>query len=148
MLNYIKFLCIIFILNCFKSSPKYSNTPIFYPTDARHSILLLQLFNKNWILFFFSHLLTLINPTIYCDATFQTLILHLVLLKCFTFNMSSQKSDKSYSIRIIFIKIIININIINIYIKNPHFIIIKYNITKIFIKIDQIFVSTQNSKKI
>ena len=51
------------------------------------------------------------------------------------FSMPSQKSDMNNSIRIIFIKIFIaKVNAIKIYLKNTHFITIKYNINKIFIK--------------
>ena len=60
--------------------------------------------------------------------------------------MSSQKSDKSNSIRIIFIKVIININIIKININNTYFIIIKYSITRIFIKLEYIFICMQSRK--
>ena len=50
------------------------------------------------------------------------------------------------SVRIIFIKIIIKINIIKIYIKNPHFIARKY--IRIFIKVEYIFLCVQSSKKL
>ena len=72
--------------------------------------------------------------------------------KCFTFfkfNMPKQKSDMINSIRIISINIIIaKVNAIKIYIKNTNFIEIKYNITKIFIKIEYIFICIQSSKKL
>ena len=48
-----------------------------------------------------------------------------IFFKCFTFfklDMPSQKLDKNNSTRIIFIKIIIKVNIIKIYVKNTHFI--------------------------
>ena len=48
--------------------------------------------------------------------------------------MVSQKSDKNNSIRIIFIKIIVKINIIKIYTKNIHFITTKCEVPRIFIK--------------
>ena len=48
--------------------------------------------------------------------------------------MSSQKSGKNNSVRNIFIKIIIKINIIKIYTKNTHFITTKCNIARILIK--------------
>ena len=65
----------------------------------------------------------------------------------FKFNMQSKKSDKNDSIQIIFIKIIIEINFIKIYIKNTHSITIKYNITRTFIKIEYIFICIQSSKR-
>ena len=49
--------------------------------------------------------------------------------------MPSQKSDKDNSIRIIFIKTVMQINIIKIYTENAHFIKTKCGITRIFIKI-------------
>ena len=70
--------------------------------------------------------------------------------KCFTFfkfRMSSQKSDMNNSTRIIKI-IIVKVNAIRICIKNTHFLIIKYNITKIFIKIEYIFICIKGSKKL
>ena len=76
-------------------------------------------------MFLFSHLLTSKNSTIFWDATLLALILDLSFFKCFLFfkfNMPSQNPDMNNSIRIIFIKIIIKINIIKIYIKNAHFI--------------------------
>ena len=114
-----------------------------YPHIAYYRNILLQLFNKHWIYFFFSQLRTRANPTIYWDGTLQALILHLTLFKCFAFlqlNMPRLKSDKNSSIRIIFIKIIIKNNIIKIYIKNTNFITRKYKITRIFIKIEYIFI--------
>ena len=78
------------------------------------------------------------------------LILHLSFFKCFVFfkfNVSSQKSDKNNSMRIIFIKIIININIIKIYTKSTHFITTKCGITRIFIKIEYIFIWVKSSMK-
>ena len=62
------------------------------------------------------------------------------------FNMPNQKSAKNNSIWIIFIKIIVKSNIIKININNTHFIIIKYSITRIFIKIDYIFIHLQDRK--
>ena len=56
---------------------------------------------------------------------------------------------KSLTIKVIYIKIItVKVNAIEIYIKNTHFITIKYNITKIFIKIEYIFICIQSSKKL
>ena len=53
------------------------------------------------------------------------------------------------SIRIIFIKITVNkVGAIKIYIKNAHFITIKNNITKNFIKTEYIFICIQSSKKL
>ena len=51
------------------------------------------------------------------------------------------------SIKIIFIKIIIKINIIKIYVKNTLFITRTYDITRIFIKLEYIFICLQGSKK-
>ena len=50
----------------------------------------------------------------------------------FKFTMPNQKFDENNSIRIIFMKIIIKVNIIKIY-KNAHFITRKFTITSIFI---------------
>ena len=61
--------------------------------------------------------------------------------------MPSQNSDKNNSIRIIYIKFIIKANIIKIYIKNTHFITRKYDITRIFIKIQYIVICIQSSIK-
>ena len=61
--------------------------------------------------------------------------------------MPSQKYDLNNSLRIIFIKIIIKINIIKIYMTNTHFITRKSNITRIFIKVEYIFISVPSSKK-
>ena len=49
----------------------------------------------------------------------NSLLIFFKFFAFFKFNMPSQKSDKNNSIRIIFIKIIIKINIIKIYIKIP-----------------------------
>ena len=90
------------------------------------------------------------SSTFYWDVMLLPLILHLSLFKFFVFfkfNMLSQKSDKNNSIRIIFIKIIIKINIIKINMNNTHFILIKYKITRIFIKIEYIFICILISKK-
>ena len=84
----------------------------------------------------FFHLLTCTNPTIYWDATLQVLIILLALFNFFAFlkfDMPHQNSDKNNGI--IFIKILIKINIIKIYIKNTHSIKTKYSITRIFIKV-------------
>ena len=75
-----------------------------------------------------------------------------ILFKCFAFfklNMPSQKSDMNDSIRIIFI-LISNVkhNIIKIYIKNTHYVTNKYNIFRIFIKIEYIFICVQTVKSI
>ena len=61
--------------------------------------------------------------------------------------MPSQNSDRNNSIRIIFIKFIIKADIIKIYIKNTHFITRKYDITRIFIKIQYIVICIQSSIK-
>ena len=114
-----------------------------YPLIIHYRHTLLQLFNNHWIYFFFLIFLTCTNPTIHWDATPQALILHLYFFKCFVFfkfNVPNQKSDMINSTRIIFVKIIIKINIIRIYIKNTHFISVKCNITIIFIKIEYIFI--------
>ena len=71
----------------------------------------------------------------------------LMFFAFFKFNMPSRKSDMNNCIRIIFIKTIIKINIIKIYIKNTHFITTKYNITRIFIKIECIVICKQSNKK-
>ena len=75
-----------------------------------------------------------------------------ILFKCFAFfklNMPSQKSDMNDSIRIIFILISnVNHNIIKIYIKNTHYVTNKYNIFRIFIKIEYIFICVQTVKSI
>ena len=64
------------------------------------------------------------------------------------FNMSSQKSDKNNSIRIIFVIMsIVKVNIIKVFFKNTHFITRKYDISRIFNKIEYIFVCLQRSKK-
>ena len=60
--------------------------------------------------------------------------------------MPSQKSDKNDSIRIIFIKISIKINI-KIYTENTHFITTKCDISRIFTKIEYILICIQNSIK-
>ena len=72
----------------------------------------------------------------------------LIFLSSFKFNMPSQRSDKNYSIRIIFIKIITEVNITKININNIYFITVKYNITRIFLKIEYIFICMQISKKL
>ena len=71
------------------------------------TLTLLEIFNKRWIYFFFSHLLRCTNPTIYRDATLQALILHLTLFKFFTFSkfnmldekavLTTQKNKKQFS---------------------------------------------------
>ena len=74
----------------------------------------------------------------------------LIFFNCFVFsksNMPIQKSDKNKSIRIIFIKFIIYINIIQIYTKNTHFITTKRDITRIFIKKKETTICVQYSKK-
>ena len=74
-----------------------------------------------------------------CQAT--GIISSFNIFKCFTFfkfNTRSQKSDKNNTIRIIFIKIVIKINIFKINFKNTHFNTIKYRITRIFIKVEYV----------
>ena len=141
-----------FYLKC-PNTRKYPSTPQLHTTDALFNKMFqylhieyyrrtfLKLFSKNWFCFLF-HLLTSTNATILWDAMLLALFLHLHLFKCFAFFkfvMSGEKSDKNNSIRIIFIKIIIKINITKIYIKETHSISINYNITKIFIKVEHIF---------
>ena len=60
----------------------------------------------------------------------------------FKFTMPNQKSDENNSIRIIFMKIIIKVNIIKIY-KNAHFITRKFRITSIFISFSIILFVTK-----
>ena len=60
----------------------------------------------------------------------------------FKFTMPNQKFDENNSIRIIFIKIIIKVNIIKIY-KNAHFITRKFRITSIFISFSIILFVTK-----
>ena len=55
--------------------------------------------------------------------------------------MPGQDPDKNNSIKVIFIKIIIKINIFKIYIKNTHSIALKYNIIRNFIFIRNRFSS-------
>ena len=98
----------------------------------------------------FSHILTCENFTILYDATQLALVLHLSVFNCFTFfkfEIPRQKSDKTNSIRIIFVKVIIKIVIIKIYTKKTHFITTICDISKIFIKIDYILICVQNSIK-
>ena len=74
----------------------------------------------------------------------------LIFFKCFAFfkfNVLTQKFDKNISIGKIFIKIITNINIIKIFIKNTHLITRKYYINRIFIIIEHIFICIQSSVK-
>ena len=60
----------------------------------------------------------------------------------FKFTMPNQKFDENNSIRIIFMKIIIKVNIIKIY-KNAHFITRKFRITSIFISFSIILFVTK-----
>ena len=60
----------------------------------------------------------------------------------FKFTMPNQKFDENDSIRIIFMKIIIKVNIIKIY-KNAHFITRKFRITSIFISFSIILFVTK-----
>ena len=56
-------------------------------------------------------------------------------------------SIRKNSIRIILVKIIIfKVNATKIYIKNNHFITIKYDTARIFIKVEYIFICVQISK--
>ena len=58
--------------------------------------------------------------------------------------MPSLKSDKNNSTRIIFTIIsIIKVNIVNICIKNTHSITNKYGITRIFFKVEYIFIRSE-----
>ena len=101
--------------------------------------------SKNWFYFFF---LSSYMQKLY--ITLSVLILY-YFFKCisfFKFNMPNQKSNKNNSIRIIFIKIIIKINITKICIKNTHFITRKYDIIRTFTKIEYIIICVQSSKNI
>ena len=88
------------------------------------------------ILFLFFWSSTRKNSTIYWNATLLALILHVAFFPCFKFKcfafskskITSRKSGKINNISIIFIKIIIKINIIKIYINNTH------PITRAFVK--------------
>ena len=80
-------------------------------------------FCKSWFYFFFSHLLSFKNVTIFKDTMLPALILLSPFFKCFAFfrfPVPSQKLDMNNRIRIIFIKIIIieKINVIKIFSKN------------------------------
>ena len=81
-----------------------------------------------------------------CHTTDINFSLFFKFFALFKFNMPSQKSDMNNSIRIVFIKIIINLSIIKIYINNTHFITRKYDITRIFTKVEYIFICVQSSK--
>ena len=96
--------------------------PIFFSSSNMHQ---------------FHHLLS-------CQAT--GIISLFNIFKCFAFfkfNMRSQKSDKNNTIRIIFIKTVIKINIFKINFKNTHFSSIKYRITRIFIKVEYVHLLTK-----
>ena len=130
VLNYIKSSCII----CCGKMPQYFH--IVYIKSFTHK--------KSFLFLLFK------NSTIFQNAMLLALILQFSLFKSFVFfkfNMPSQKSDMSNSIRTIFIKFIIKINVVKIYIKYTHFIKRKYDITRIFIKIESIFICVQSSKK-
>ena len=82
-----------------------------------------------------------------CHATDNNFSLFFKFFALFKFNMPSQKSDMNNSVRIIFIIIsIFKVNIIKIYIKNTHSIINRCDITRIFIKIEYIFICGQAVK--
>ena len=120
---------------------KSSSTRILYTLKA--------LLRKNWFYFFlsssdiaqFQHLLGCLTMDIN-----SSLITFLNPLCFFKFTLPSQKPDNTNSIRIIFIKIVIKINTFKIYLKNTRFIIWKYNIHRICIKVEYIFVWVQSSK--
>ena len=116
---------------------KRSNTLKWYTLKA--------LLNKNWYFFsFFPSVMEKLHHGIFWDATLLALILHLSLFRCFAFFKSNMPSKNSYSIRIIFIKIIIKISIINTCTKNTHFITTNCDITRIFIKMEYRFISVKS----
>ena len=119
-----------------------------YRHIIRYRRTLLKPFSKNWFYFFFpiipffaSSYMQKFHHLIWCHATDINFSLIIFLILCiFQFEMPSRKSDKNSSIRIIFIKIIMKINVIKIYIENNRFITRKYDITIIFIKMEYIFI--------
>ena len=126
--------------------PKYFNTPILYTTDAHFYKPLVKIGS---LFCFSSSDMQKFHHLLGCN-TIGIISSHIFFLKCFAFlkfNMPRQKSDMNNSIRIIFIKIIIKINIIKIYIKNTHFFTRKYDIIRIFIKVEYNFICLQSSKK-
>ena len=58
--------------------------------------------------------------------------------------VSVPSSSKLLSLRSI---IVIKVNIVKIYVNNTHFISRKYNITRIFIKVEYVFIPLQSRKK-
>ena len=116
--------------------------------NARKLCTLKAPLSKNGF-YFFSHLLTCKISTIFYDATLLKLIIPLSFFECcvFKFQMASQKSDANNRISIIFIKVFIKINLMQVYNKNTHFVTRKYNINRIFIKIEYIFICVQSSLK-
>ena len=77
----------------------------------------------------FHHLLGYHAIVINFSLIFFLNALHFLYLLC-----QAKSNDKDNSIRVIFTKIIIKINIIKIYTKNTHFFTTKCDITRIFIK--------------
>ena len=107
--------------------------------------------SENWFFFFYSSFdLQKFHHLLRCHVFLINywLIFLRKGLAFFKFNIRSQNSGMNNSIRTMFIKIIIKINIIKIYIKNTHFITRKHDITRIFIKLEYKFTCVQNSKKI
>ena len=137
---------------CLKNISATSNLrAYFFVTKCFNTSILHTLkafLSKNWLYFFFLIFWYARIPPCFriphCWHYFFT------FLKCFAFfkfNMSSQKSDKNNSIRVIFMKIIIKINIIKIYINNTHLITRKFDITRIFIKEEYIFICVEITQK-
>ena len=117
-------------------------TPQWYTTDAffnkmfQFKHILLQLFNKHWIYFFFFIFWHAPTPPSIGMPCYRSSLN--------SFLSSSRFSNLIYQTkRIIFIKFIIKINIIKVYVKNAHFITIKYNITRILIKVKYISICIQ-----
>ena len=157
-MNYIKSLCIIFILNCFKyfetswrkKSDKKIHTQFFVPKYFNTSIL--QTTNPYFynpsvkigsISFFSSFDIRKFHHLLACHNTGINSLHLLKSFAFFKFNMPSQKSDNDNSTRIIFITIIIKINI---YIKNTNFTTEKHDITRIFIEVVYISICLQSYK--
>ena len=88
----------------------------------------------------FTRLLRCKNPTIFQDATLLEFLLLLFFLQVHCVGENN-------SIRIIFIKFIIKINIFKIYSKNNNFITRKYDISRFFIKVEYIFIYVQSRIK-
>ena len=132
---------------------KYFNTSkgkmFQYPHIVYYRRTLLQPLSKNRFYFFFLifwH--AKIHHLLGCHAiVINSSLIFFKGFPFFKFNIPKKKSDKDNSFRIIFIKIIIKINIIKIYVKNTLFIARKYDITRIFINLEYIFICVQSSKK-